>query len=756
MEISNNKTFILERLSIFINVALGFLMPIFFLPTTTEFFEFNKMALLMTGMVLLVLAWSVRILLGQEIKLVKSTADVPLIVLTGVFVLATLFSLNKNTSIFGSQGRWFPSLFGFLLLVAYYYLNTPNLKDHFAIKWSLLGLILGSTLATLSALLSYFNIFLGTEPFMRTPNFNTTGSVVTVAFLAALAVVLALSYITYEKKLPVQIVLLTTTIINLFFVGLINMPGTWMVLGVGLVAVFVFTDISKFFAQRVLSMFTLGILVAILLVTLLPGTREVIVNTNYPAEIYLPLKESWIVTSSSIQDYPLLATGPSTFHLNFTRYRPLSMNNGNFWNIRFDKPYNEILNTMATMGIIGLVALLFFGSRVVRLIGNVRYTSDDTGLSKIIAVGTTTALAFFFFSHATVLNAFVFFYLLSLLVAANVFVDFGKTVELITVSFSSFAAVSTIGEASALKKEYINFIAAVPVIALTLFGGFTFAKTYAAEVYMRRAIVAALNNEATKTYENQAKAININPRRDSYHTAYAQTNLVLANALAGKQDLSDAERQTIQTLIAQAIRSSRMSTEVVNPLNVNNWQTRGLIYRSIAGVAQNATEWSIASYNNAIQLDPTNPALRLELGGIYYGAEQYLAAANLFRQAAALKPNYANAHYNFAQALLKLNDVNNARAELELTKSLLAQDTEDYKRVEQEIAALSAAPEVAGASADKPTVEEIAGQQQPAEQNQPPLSNPDENGDLNSQNINLEALPGNTPGATQQNQEQDQ
>ena len=741
MENSNNKILILERLSIFINVALGFLLPLFFLPTTTEFFEYNKLALFGVGTVLLVILWALRILLGQKIEVVKSSIDIPLLAFTAIFVLATLFSLNKNISIFGSQGRWFPSLFGIITLIVFYYVNTPNMKHQTAIKWSILGLIFGSTLATLSAILSYFNVFIGQEAFLRISAFNTTGSITTVVTLAAFSIILALAYITYERYLPIQIILACTAVLNFFFVGLINMLAGWIILGVGLISLIIFVDVARFFAQKFISMITLGTLLAILLVTVLPTTREVIVNAEYQTEINLPLRESWIVTSSSIQDYPLLATGPSTFHLNFTRYRPLSLNSGDLWNIRFDKPYNEILNTMATMGIIGLVALLFLGSRMIKLADTARFSNDESGLSKIAAVGTITALAFFFVTYATVLNTFVLFYMLSLFVAANVIADYGRVGELVTLSFSSFAAVSTIGEASALKKEFINFIAAIPVLALVLFGQYTFAKTYLGEYYMRKAIVAAVNNQATQTYDYQSRAININPRRDSYHTAYAQTNLVLANALAGKPDLTDAEKQTVQTLIAQSIRSSRMATEVVNPLNVSNWQTRGMIYRSIAGVAQNAAEWSIASYNNAIQLDPTNPALRLELGGIYFAANEYLAAANLFRQATALKPNYANAHYNFAQALLKLNDIENAKIELETTKTLLAPETEDFARVEQEIAALSVSPEVAGAATSKPTVEEITGQNEQAGQNQPPLSNPNEENNLENQNIDVKALP---------------
>ena len=42
MQISDSNISIYEKLSTFLVIALGTLMPVFFLATTTEFFEFNK------------------------------------------------------------------------------------------------------------------------------------------------------------------------------------------------------------------------------------------------------------------------------------------------------------------------------------------------------------------------------------------------------------------------------------------------------------------------------------------------------------------------------------------------------------------------------------------------------------------------------------------------------------------------------------------------------------------------------------------
>ena len=63
-----------------------------------------------------------------------------------------------------------------------------------------------------------------------------------------------------------------------------------------------------------------------------------------------------------------------------------------------------------------------------------------------------------------------------------------------------------------------------------------------------------------------------------------------------------------------------------------NWQTHASIYRILIHVAQDADQWSIAAYVRAIQTDPTNPMLRLDLGGVYVTTQNYDQAIRLFQQ----------------------------------------------------------------------------------------------------------------------------
>ena len=715
----NRVSLIVGSLFHYLPIVLAFLMPVFFLSTTSEFFEFNKLALLTVSTILLLLAWTYKIVETKKVGITKSVIDFPLFLLLLSIVLSTVFSTNKTVSIFGSQGRWFPSLFGVVVLYAFYYLVSGNLKDKKFIKNALMAFIGGTTLSSFVAILSYYRIYVGSAAYFRINNFTLTGSITTALVLAALAIVIALAMMLYEDSMQKKALLLVSIVINYFIVVLVSILPAWAVLGVGIVGIVFFISYKKIMENTVFLTMAAGTLAAITLVVLLPTTRDLITNKDYPKELVLPVQESWIVASETVQDYPTLATGPSSFGLNFPRYRPLSLNTGDLWNVRFDKPYNEVFNTLATIGLVGLLAGFFFAYRLFQVVMASLKTHDEDGLSKILGIAVGSLLVVFFFTYATLLNVFILFILVAFMMG-NLGINKSDVAEKFAVGLASIAPVTTIGEEGAIKKEYLHFIFALPILAATIYVGYVYYKVYLAEYYIRTSIVAAQRKEGARTFEFQTKAINMNPRRDSYHNAYAQTNLALANSIASKESLTNQDRQTIQQLIAQAIRNSRLSTEVLNPLNVDSWTTRASIYRAIIPIAQNASQWSIASYNTAIQLSPTDPRLRLDLGGIYYSRGDYLTAANFYRQAILLKQDYANAHFNFAQALLRLEDYNNARRALEITRTLVDTDSSDYKLVEEQLANLPSATQ----ESNLPTVEQIEEQAQEGEGEQPATQEP--------------------------------
>src|SRR3990167_4744141 len=205
---TNKNVALINSLLSFIPVVLSILVPILFLPTSAEFFEFNKLTLLAIAVMLMV--WGIKIFLTRNIELSRSPfLDFPMLLLTTVFILSSIFSLNKTSSLFGSYGRWFPSLFGVLNLVIFYYAVSSNLNDKKLIKFSVIGTLLGVTLNSFISALSYYNVYIGTEAYFKLSTFSLTGSITTTVMMAVLGTVLATAMMVYENN----------TIAKSFYVG---------------------------------------------------------------------------------------------------------------------------------------------------------------------------------------------------------------------------------------------------------------------------------------------------------------------------------------------------------------------------------------------------------------------------------------------------------------------------------------------------------------------------------------------------------
>jgi tetratricopeptide (TPR) repeat protein len=115
------------------------------------------------------------------------------------------------------------------------------------------------------------------------------------------------------------------------------------------------------------------------------------------------------------------------------------------------------------------------------------------------------------------------------------------------------------------------------------------------------------------------------------------------------------------------------------------WGSLASIYQNLIGIAADAPSWAIAAYQKAITLDPVNPVLRLDLGGVYVGIKDYDNALQQFMTAVALKPNYANGYYNLANVFKLKGNTKEAKAALQNVLDLLPNTSSEYQKVMEEL-----------------------------------------------------------------------
>lgn len=680
-----------NAISLLLLIVAG-LTPILFLNQTTEFFEMPKLAFLVATTLLMVGLWIFNCILKGKVAITRTPLDIPLLILLVIVLASTYFSETRFAAIYGNFPKVHGSAVSWVTYILLYFVAVSHLRNLTQVR-TLLYVLYGSAVVTaIISIAAFFGAYLPFD-FAKAVNFTPTGSSFsTIAFLLLMLPYPLLSLLNPNKYLPVPFAL-TLALLFSVTVALLGSLSSFIALMIVFALTAFVTKPQQLKKTAGLFIVPVIAVVVTLVLSYVPSMPLNSMASNFPREIQLPFNVSWKVSASAFRDAPFVGTGPSTYLFNFTSYKPLEFNSLPFWNFSFDSAHDEYLNVLGTLGILGFLSLLIFS--IVVLVNSKKNLSvnrevsahdgDDASLENTgvllpaLAVSGIVSVVLFAIHATTLVSLVVTMFILAALMMAQ------KSIRTKVMMLSMGLKASTSDNRQFDLFPVIIFIVflvgAVPAL-------YTLYNVVLADYYHRQALTMASKN-GQETYKNLQEAEKLNPYVDLYRVDMAQTNFALANAIAAqkgptkdnpKGSLTDKDRETIQTLLGQAINESRASV-ALSPRSARNWEVLASIYRNISGVAQNALVYSLDSYGRAIQRDPLNPALRVNVGGIYYTIKNYDLAIRFFSDAANLKPDYANAYFNLAIALREKGDFTNAKAVADQTVKILSTNpnTPDYK-----------------------------------------------------------------------------
>jgi len=389
------------------------------------------------------------------------------------------------------------------------------------------------------------------------------------------------------------------------------------------------------------------------------------------------LTASWSVAVDMLRvpQTAILGAGPNNYHLAYAQFKPAWINQTELWNIQFTRGYNLPLTLLVSTGILGFMSWVWL---VLQILKQVKYNSSlrRSPVTWMLLTLLATQLLLPPFTSTLVLFGLVLAAWLSL-----------PEHQFDQVKLRTLMTKLSHSEPNSQSNTYNHLAAqALGIILLVgfAFGSYGLGRAAAANYTFFKANQAGQRNQIVEMYQLQQRAVSLNPYLATYRRRYALTNLSLATALANKAEPTEEERTNILQLIQQSIREGRAAAQL-QPADVRNWQVLAQIYNNLAGVASGADQWAVNSYVQAIQASPTNPDLRIALGSIFYGVGQFDQAEQLFAQAAQLKPDHANAHYNLANALVKQDKLESAVVSYENVLVLIEPDSEDYQVAAQEL-----------------------------------------------------------------------
>lgn len=705
-------------------------LAIFFLFTgyTTEFYEPAKLTVLSVFAAIMLVVSSLRFTLTGKVTFTRTPLDLPLLILAVVAVISTLLSTSPYVSLLGNAPRYHGSLIALIVYVLLYFVVVNNLRGLRDIRQLVKLLLSAGVVLSVITLLSYAGVKVLPPPWSHGINFTPTGaSFSTAAILAMLIPFVVFGVLSSrEDKAGLTVKTVYGAILMLFgltaaLTGIgINFDSSWAPIfaafsGLGLIWFYTQPRLThQAVPFIVVPLILVAVITALSFIPPVGGAKNPLYERarSFPREVQLSFPISWKVSVSAFRDSPVWGTGPATYLFNFTNYKPIEFNNSQYWNLRFNEPFNEYLEALATKGGVGLAALLFFTAIFVslslRALNTLKHNHPNfthyliadkynmllpalavSGLIFIVLLAFHTATLPMMALGLIILASFMVVYARQESQQLNLKAKDGgvKTVLLRLANLVS----PLDPQAESLRIETLPSVLLTVALAVVLATFYFGSKFLLADYHHRLALNAVAQNDGITAYNRLIQAERLNPYSDLYRTDLAQTNLALANSIVVAKGPTEAspsgsltaeDTQNIQILIQQAVNEGKSATNL-SPRNPINWEILANIYRQISGVAQNAILFALDSYGRAIQNDPLNPILRLNVGGVYYTIKNYDLAIRFFTDAINLKPDYANAYFNLSVALRDKGDLQAASSTAQQTLELITdKNSQDYKLAE--------------------------------------------------------------------------
>jgi len=633
----------IKKLAEFSLLILIACLPLFFGFGNIGNPDFAKQAFLVCFSVIALALWFFSTLSQSETDINFSFLHIASFVFILSLAVSALFSVWRWGSFWGWPQEVKESFLTYFSLFVFFFV----LSHLFSSKKIILSkkiVVISGGIAAVIGILQLFGKFVLPFSFTKDTAFNTIGSVNRWALFLAGLLPLALSLFLTEKRKALKAIFLV--LILLFSLSLIfaGFDVAWFVLLIGMITYITFLfwrgeNKKRLFLLVPTLLLCLALAFGVLKIRLpnLPTTP-----IEVSPSLQSTLNISFQMLKGSLKQW-VLGWGPGTFKYGWSKFKGADLNQTIFWNTRFTRGGSEITEMLGTFGLLGsafalaLFLLALWAGTSMLLKGKSK--SESEWLLSVGIVSAFIALSVAKFLTTFNLTAeFLWWFLLASIAAL---------------------AMPRVKKFNLTAESQVNFVFSfLGIIILT--GGIFFlyleGTRYVAEIKHNQ---AWLTTNIAEMESKITQAINLNPEQEVFWRNLADFYIFRANQeiALGKGETEEATKD-ISQFVANAVGAARKTTEI-NPNNVANWQTRGQIYAQMIGWSTGAFDWAVASYEKALDLEPNNPYLLVELGRTYIAqarlTEDKQEQDRLLSQAeenivTALqnKPDYAPAAYQMA------------------------------------------------------------------------------------------------------------
>lgn len=622
--------------------------PLLFSQRFSELFEFPKMLLIYMLAIAIFALWASKQIASQRLTIIRSPLLIPVVLFLVWLGVASLLSLSPYTSLVGYYSRFNGSLASYLayLILAHALLdqiitNQPSAKfiNQLLTSWTI-----AASLVAIWAILEHFGhdpscvILRGTFTAncwvqdVQARVFSTFGQPNWLATYLVASLPISLGLLLNQTNTKIKVLLsLASLSIYAGFWYTYSRSG-WFGLIAAVIVLLICLPWSKLWQHR----FWLGgiILGCILISVTSFNLASLRVESSLSGQgadsstgqIRLLV---WQGALEIINHHPILGTGPETFAYSFLPYRPVAMNTTTEWNFLYNEAHNQVLNTAATMGIVGLVIWLSLFIPVLLVIWfsfRLNFKHLPSSLKSTIKDLTSTFYAPRPTSYALENEANLVLHICLAAGVVGVFIAqlFGFAVVMTNLLLFISLAIIIAPAAKTMtwslprsRQVIMSMASATACLGLT----WLLLNYSSAEML----VVASASQTGQSSIAALQKAIQQNPWEPQYRLRLANT--LITNALVRGQTVS-----------YQHASQQLQKAQQLNPYDLIVAKSITYYYRTMAKSDPSYQKVALASAQRAVQLAPTDADARQTLADIQLSYSLTDDALTSYNQLIELRP----------------------------------------------------------------------------------------------------------------------
>ncbi|MEK7066308.1 MAG: tetratricopeptide repeat protein [Patescibacteria group bacterium] len=478
---------------------------------------------------------------------------------------------------------------------------------------------------------------------------NLIGKWYDLGIFFGLGIVLSLAALELFELTPKMKKLFTVLLVtSVLIMAVVNYNFLWMVVGVLSLVVYIYKLsfdglLSNLSAKAFIRpSFIVLVLSAILFFG--AGIAGETLKTRYniyPFEIRPSWQATVDITRNVVNKTPWFGSGPNTFSLSWASFKPVGVNDTQFWGTDFSVGYGRVVSSGVTLGLVGLIswALFVFSLLYLGLRAAFARFEDSASRSIVFTSGLTTLYLWFF----------SVFYVTDTAILALTFIFTG-----IFMAVLAKEGLVKNYEFSFLKDYRLGFVSVLLVIVLlvaTVSVGYLMGRKYLAlDSYQKGLYAINISGDIAVAEKSLINAIGYD-EQDLYYRVLsgieiARLRQLFNNTTTGGEQLIE----NIKSTLSQASGTARRAVDL-NKSNYLNWMALGYVGEVVVPIKSITDAYKLASesYTIALGLNQNNPAIDLALARLEIANSNPNKAKDYINYAIQKKSNFTEAYFLLSQ-----------------------------------------------------------------------------------------------------------